>query len=475
MSVAQHPVTAFAFRPRLSAVVAMGALGLSLLIAPAGTATADPATAQTSTRQAPDSLFPEVGSSSYDVKHYTIGLTFKSSGEIKAKTTLVAKAEQRLKSFSLDLEGLIVDSVKVNGHKADFSRRNNKLIIKPSKVLDGRFWVTIEYHGKPVTHIDPDGAQDGWIPTSDGATVLSEPVGAMTWFPNNNTPRDKATFDMKITVPSKLEVAGSGDLRSVRKHDGQGTWRWLQPKQQATYLAMISIGDYDVYKSTMTTTIGRKFPILSFIEPKFGTLARERALIPKIIRSQELKFGPYPFNSAGIVVKDTGVGYALETQNRPVFDQTPDDLTNVHEWAHQWYGNSVTLSDWGDIWLNEGFAAYAEWLWDAAHGGPSTAEQFQQAYDDPQTVWSPAPANLEDPADLFGQQSYLRGAMTLEALRQKIGSHNFFVILRKWAQQNEYGNVSTADFIALSERVSGQDLDAFFQVWLYVAERPALD
>jgi aminopeptidase N len=477
MPAAQHPVTAFAFRPRLSAVVAMGALGLGLLIAPAGTATADPAksTTSTSTRQAPDSLFPEQGSTRYDVKHYAIGLTFKTSGEIKAKTTLVAKAKKRLKSVSLDLEGLIVDSVTVNGHKADFSRRDNKLIIKPSEVLDGSFSVTVKYHGKPVTHIDPDGAQDGWIPTSDGATVLSEPVGAMTWFPNNNTPRDKATFDMKITVPAKLEVAGSGDLASVRKHDGQETWRWLQPKQQATYLAMISIGNYDVYHSTMITTTGRKLPIWSFIEPKFGTLESERALIPKIIRSQERKFGPYPFNSAGIVVKDTKVGYALETQNRPVFDEIPPELTNVHEWAHQWYGNSVTLSDWGDIWLNEGFAAYAEWLWDAAHGGPSTAEQFQKAYDDPDTVWSPAPAALKDPADLFGQQSYLRGAMTLEALRQKIGSHDFFVILRKWAQQNAYGNVSTADFIALSERMSGQDLDAFFQAWLYVAERPALN
>ncbi len=320
MSVAQHPVTAFAFRPRLSAVVAAGALGLGLLIAPTGTATADPSTTSTSTRQAPDSLFPEQGSSRYDVKHYAIGLTFKTSGEIKAKTTLVAKAKKRLTSFSLDLEGLIVDSVKVNGQNADFSRRDNKLIIKPSEVLDGRFTVTVRYHGKPVTHIDPDGAQDGWIPTSDGATVLSEPVGAMTWFPNNNTPRDKAMFDMKITVPSKLEVAGSGDLKSVRKHDGQETWRWVQPYQQATYLAMISIGNYDVYKSTMTTTTGRKLPILSFIEPKLGTQAAARALVPKAIRYLERRFGPYPFNSAGIVVKDTDVGYALETQNRPVFD-----------------------------------------------------------------------------------------------------------------------------------------------------------
>jgi aminopeptidase N len=178
------------------------------------------------------------------------------------------------------------------------------------------------------------------------------------------------------------------------------------------------------------------------------------------------------------VVKDSDVDYALESQNRPVFDidegKTVDEFTNVHEWAHQWYGNSVTLSDWRDIWLHEGFAQYSEWLWDAAHGGPSTAEAFQQAYDDPDTEWSPPPADLPGPADLFSQPVYLRGGMMLEALRQKVGSHDFFVILRRWAQENEYGNVSTPEFIALSERVSGEDLDDFFEVWLYTEGRPAL-
>jgi aminopeptidase N len=477
MPAAQRSMTSFALRRRLPAMAAMGALGLGLLIAPAGIATAEPAkSTSTSTRHTPDSLFPEQGSSRYNVKHYAIKLSYQTSGEIKAKTTVIAKTKKRLKSFSLDLEGLTVDAVKVNGHRADFSRRDNKLIIKPSKVLDGRFSVTIKYHGKPVTHIDPDGSSEGWIPTDDGATTLNEPVGAMTWFPNNNTPRDKATFDMKITVPAKLEVAGSGDLWSVRKHDGQETWRWLQPHQQATYLAMISIGNYEVYQSTMRTTTGRTLPIWSFIEPKLGTQAAARALIPKAIRFLERRFGPYPFNSAGIVVKDIGVGYALETQNRPVFDIQEGEvheLINVHEWAHQWYGNSVTLSDWRDIWLNEGFAGYAEWLWTAARGGPSTAEQFQQAYDDPDTDWS-VPPIVTDPRELFDSMIYLRGTMTLEALRQEVGSRDFFVILRRWAQENKYGNVSTADFIALSERVSGEQLDAFFKAWLEVPERPAL-
>ena len=211
MSADQRLATASAFRPRLSATLAIGALGLGLLATPSGIAIAKPAAptqASTASRQAPDSLFPEVGSSRYDVKHYAISLSFQSSGNIKAKTSFTAKAKKPLKSFSLDLEGLIVDKVRVNGRTADFSRRDNKLIIKPSKTVAGRFSASIRYHGKPVTHIDPDGAQDGWIPTDNGAgaTVLSEPIGAMTWFPNNNTPRDKATFDMKITVPTKLEV-----------------------------------------------------------------------------------------------------------------------------------------------------------------------------------------------------------------------------------------------------------------------------
>lgn len=370
--------------------------------------------------------------------------------------------------------------MRVNGHAADFSRRDNKLIIKPSTAVDGRFKVAIKYHGKPVTHIDPDGSDDGWKPTTDGgATVLSEPVGAMTWFPNNNTPRDKATFDMKITVPSKFEVAGSGDLRSVRKHDGQETWRWQQPYQQATYLTMISIGNYDIYHSTMRRTTGRKLPIWSFIEPTFGSMAAERALIPKVIRYEERRFGPYPFGSAGIVVKDVGVGYSLETQNRPVFDgkDAADEETIVHEFAHQWYGNSVTLRNWVDIWLHEGFATYAQWLWTASHGGPSTAAQFQDEHDShpaSDELWSPPPADFDDPTELFGSQGYLRGAMTLEVLRQKVGSHDFFVILRKWAQQNAYGNVTTPEFIRLSERVSGQDLDALFNAWLYTAGKPAL-
>ena len=419
-------------RPRIArpliALLAAGTVGLGLLGVPTGLAAAEPnAARQAPTPGAPtagDSLFPEVGNGGYDVRHYAISLRYASSGSITARTTIRAKAKKALSSFSLDLEGLQVDRVRVDGRKASYVRRANKLVITPAKPVRGTFRTTVAYHGKPVTHIDPDGAKDGWIPTSDGATVVAEPVGAMTWFPNNNTPRDKASFRVAVNAPATPRGRGQRCAQK-KKHGARTTWTWTQRQPMATYLAMISIADYDVYRSTMTTTTGRKLPLWSFIEPALGSQASARALIPRAIRFAERRYGPYPFDSAGIVIKNIDVGYALETQTRPVFDGPTDDSTIIHEFAHQWYGNSVTPKDWGDIWLNEGFATYAEWQWAAAHGGPSTAEQFQQDYDaNPATagVWNPAPAKLTDPADLFGESSYLRGSMTLEVLRQEVGA-----------------------------------------------------
>ncbi len=463
-------------RTRIAAAAALLALPLGLLTPGAAQAAQSrPVVPRAGGESVGDSLFPTIGNTGYDVQHYAIWVGWRTTGRITAATTITARATHRLSSYSLDLEGLRVTRVVVDGRAATWTRHDDKLVVTPARPVSGQFTTRVSYRGKPVTHTDPDGAADGWIPTADGATVLSEPVGAATWFPNNNTPRDKATFRVRVTVPRTLKVAGNGDL--VRRHtvERRTTWTWAQRRPMATYLAMISIGRYRLYHSTMTTTTGRRLPIWSFVSPDLGRLRAQRAVIPAVVRFEERRFGPYPWTSVGIVVKKLGVGYALETQTRPVFDGTPDTSTIVHELAHQWYGDSLTLRSWEDIWLHEGFATYAEDLWSAAHGGPSTQAAFRRTYrENPASsdLWSPAPARFSDPADLFGSPVYTRGGMTLQALRHRVGDRDFARILKRWATVRRADSVTTPGFIAFAERVSGRNLDRFFEDWLYTPKRP---
>ena len=200
------------------------------------------------------------------------------------------------------------------------------------------------------------------------------------------------------------------------------------------------------------------------------------AKLPAVIDYYSSIFGPYPFASTGAIVDDAKVvGYSLETQTKPNFPYVPDEATLVHELAHQWYGDSVTLTQWPDIWLHEGFATWAEWIWSEHVGNKSAAQSFKQLYSTPAKdtrFWNPPPGDPGEPASLFDGTIYNRGAMTLQALRERIGDTTFFRVLRTWAQRNRYGNVTTPQFIALAERESGQSLTRFFDVWLYQPGKP---
>ncbi|SEQ33689.1 Peptidase family M1 [Microlunatus flavus] len=322
----------------LAALLTSAAVGLAVV--PAAPASAAPgATSPTPVaggQTSGDSLFDAYGNTGYDVRHYGIALAYAKNGSIRATTTVEARAARALSSFSLDLEGLSVDRVRVDGRTAAFRRDGTKLVVTPARPAKGRFTVTVRYHGRPVTHTDPDGSQDGWVPSTTGATALNEPVGAQTWYPNNNTPRDKASFDVALTVPKKLAAASNGVLRSRRTKDGQTTWRWRQRRPMATYLSMVAIGRFDVYRSTVELRHGRKIPAWTFVQPSLGSAKAQRSLLPKVLRFSEKQYGRYPFDAAGMVIQDLGVGYALETQTRPFFDGVPDEATLVHEYAHQW-------------------------------------------------------------------------------------------------------------------------------------------
>ena len=202
---------------------------------------------------------------------------------------------------------------------------------------------------------------------------------------------------------------------------------------------------------------------------------------PEIIEFLSGVAGPYPFGAAGGIVDDTDqFGYALENQTRPIYskyfftDTLNGDFVVVHELAHQWYGDSLAVKRWRHIWLNEGFASYAEWLWSEEQGLETPQELFDFWYDlipadDPfwqVTIGDPGPGAI------FDGSVYIRGAMTLQALRTAVGDDTFFEILPAWAQRKEGGNVSTKEFIQLAEKASGQDLSDLFRTWLFTPGRP---
>jgi aminopeptidase N len=270
----------------------------------------------------------------------------------------------------------------------------------------------------------------------------------------------------------------NGELISQTTENGMTTWHWRELTPMAPYLTTATNGAFN----TNFYTLPSGLLMYDAIDPtRNQTTGNARlALQGEIIDFLSGLYGEYPYTSGGGIIDNASfVGYALESQTRANYPNVPGRSTVVHEIAHQWFGNSVTLEQWPDIWLNEGFATFSEWIYDENHGGDTAQETFDELYatpedsEDGQDLWFPAPAALEDASQLFHTPVYDRGAMTLQALREKIGDDDtFFEILQTWYAENRNGNASTEDFIETSERVSGLELGDFFQVWLYEEGRP---
>jgi aminopeptidase N len=468
---------------RYRAASGMAGLALAGLLASQAVAVAPtperpaPAPATRATAGAPglgDSLFPKAGNGGYDVRHYSITLHYRpGSDSLRATATITARATKALSSFHLDFYGLNVESVSARGRAAEFDRHGSELTVTPARPIRAgvTYDVTVDYHGTPTVYIDPDQSEDGWITTDDGVAVADEPLGAMTWFPVNNHPSDKATYRVSITVPRGLVGISNGNLVRRRPHRGETTWVWRERDLMASYLSTATVGRFTVIRGRTAQGI----PIWSFVDPRLHGGLGVAARVRSVTGYWSSLFGPYPFSSTGVILDKADYGYALEVQTRPLFPFRPGIATLVHELAHQWFGDSVTPKDWSDIWLNEGFATYAEWLWEARTHPGAPHRRFAALYASPRSsgLWRPAPALPGTPRHLFGNPVYSRGAMTLQALRERIGSADFFTVLRRWVQQHRQGNATTHELKALAERVSGKQLDTLFRVWLYRRGKPS--
>ncbi|GAA3229334.1 M1 family metallopeptidase [Streptomyces sp. NPDC006186] len=428
-----------------------------------------------------DPFFAKAGNGGYDVGHYDLRLAYDPARHhLTGTATITARATQDLSAFDLDLKGLDVETVTVEGRPARFNRAGQEVTVRPAEDLDRgeTFQVTVRYAGSPLTVTDPDGSKEGWLPTADGALALGEPVGSMAWYPGNHHPSDKATYDITVTVPDGLTAVSNGELRGRTTSGGRTTFAWHTAEPMASYVTTLAIGRYEV----STPTVGeRRLPAYIAVDPVSAADSKKvLARLPEIMDWLETNFGPYPFSSTGAIVdRAEDAGYALETQNRPVFPGPPETVTLVvHELAHQWYGDSVTPKTWRDMWLNESFATYAEWLWDEDHGGDSAEETFQQLYahgeEKHEELWDFPPADPGGPEHVSADPVYQRGAMVLHKIRQAVGDDAFYDIVQGWAAAHRHGNASTADFTAFVEhRNPDVDFSGIWKDWLYGDGKPA--
>lgn len=420
-----------------------------------------------------DPYFPQLGNEGYDVQHYTIDLAVDmETNIIEGTTTIDALATQDLSAFNLDFIGLDISRILVDGSTASFSREGQELTVTPATLLldDAVFSVAVTYRGvpEPLPAARSDLSPAGWVRYKSGVFVTSLPDGAMSWFPCNNHPSDKATYTFRITVAKPFSVAANGTLSDEIDNGDTRTFVWTVRDPMVSYGASISIAEFKEYRQDGPNGL----EIVNFIPPTAtDDFQRYFVNVPDMIAYFSDTFGPFPFESFGYVIPaDLQFTGGFSNHSRPTvsLNRVGDELVVAHELSHQWWGNSVSIKTWKDGWLREGFAHYSEYLW-LEHKGARFGMQFWLSQQSTSTA-----APITDPTrqDFQGRAIYERGALTLHALRQTVGDAIFFDILRTYYDRFKYSNADTADFITVAEEVSGQDLNDFFNLWLFSTDTP---
>jgi aminopeptidase N len=478
--------------PRMTAT-ALALLATSALAAP--TAAAEAAQPSPGAAGIGDRLFPTLGNGGYDVSHYDLDLRYATSApaqSIDGTVTILAKATHDLSSFNLDFAGKGVGAVAVDGSPARWRRAGEELVITPeSPLLDGQsFEVRVgRFSASPTAPNADELLSSAFFTTRDGSATAGQPDSAHVIYPSNDHPRDKASFDFRFDVPAGTTAVANGVLTGRKTSGDRESWSYRQRQPMATELTQLAVGNFEV-----TSPGSRPDVVLRDVTPRRLTASLKPKLAPVVghLDWMESRVGRYPFDAYGSLVVDERLGFALETQTLSLFDTAlfalPRGLWDpvmVHELAHQWFGDSVSPSEWSDLWLNEGHASWYEFTYAAEKGfldedtGVANFEELMRlvysAGDEWRAEWGPvAQPGDEDPSELFSPNVYAGGALVLYALRQEIGEAGFRRVEREWVERYRDKSPSTADFIALASEVAGRDLTAFLRAWLYDTETPPM-
>ncbi|MBM7771466.1 aminopeptidase N [Actinokineospora baliensis] len=419
-----------------------------------------------------DPYYPEDGNGGYDVTSYDVAVSYDpTSKRLEGDTTVVATADAALGGYHLDLTGYDVAAVEVDGSPARFTREgDHELVITPATpVAAGAVFRTrVTYAGVPKISEDAALGVSGWqIAKSGGAFVAGEPHSASSWYPVNDHPLDKATFRLTAKVPDGWRVIANGREESTTSEGGWTTSTWVEPNRIAPYLTTVGIDKWTLVRSTLADGT----PVVDAYAPGTEDKRQVESRLPEVLEFLAGKFGPYPQSAAGGIFLNESISFSLETQTRPIYAKWAGLEVIVHEQAHQWFGNSVSLERWADVCLNECFASYAQWLWDEDKNRVDLDKLYRTTVArKTDSYWNRKLVDMGAGNEFTAV--YDKGQLAVHALRKQLGDEKFFTLLKRWTSEHRDGNASWADFTALVTEVAGTDIGPFLDAWFHQAGKP---
>lgn len=420
-----------------------------------------------------DTLYNPICQSKFDVLHYDIRVTLLPEEKmVRSTVRILGVFADSSDSLVFNLyDNMQIDSITINGNKAGYQRTPTQVVMAAHQYSVGdTLTVKAYYYGKPK-RLGFSSFVFGQINNIPLIHTLNEPQFASTWLFCEDSPQDKATMEIAVTADSSLTVVSNGKLMGINSMGAMKETRWATGYPIATYLICIYASWYSMFEDSFTSMDGTKMPLQYFVIPKhLENAKKDLKEHPKMLAVFESLFGQYPFVKEKYGIAEflwqggamehqtiTGVGTGLMSGHNYFED------IYVHELAHHWWGNAVTLKSWKDIWLNEGFASYSEVLYYEKTKGPDAVHrklaEFSQFYETG-TLYAPT-------TDLFSPMVYHKGAYVLHMLRNEIGDSAFFQLLKAYFKNHCYGYADTEDFKLLAEKISGKDLTRFFNQWVY--------
>ncbi len=424
-----------------------------------------------------DSVYPDVGDPRVDALLYDLDLTWDPLDErLTATAAITFRATRTAPRFQLDLgPGLTVGRLALDGEGVGFARRGKNLVVKAPIEADQRYVLTLDYVGTPRPAPAPTTRSDfsttGFTITDSGEVwTMQEPYGAYTWYPVNDQPSDKALYDITVHAPAPWTGISNGTLTELRTDDDTTTTAWQLTEPASSYLLTLAIGDY-VHASN-TTRSGLR---VDYWTPRGMVMGLEglqsaAASIDWI----EGKLGPYPFDSAGLVVTDSQS--AMETQTMLTLGNSSYVLSPAviaHELVHQWYGDQVSPADWRDVWLSEGMTMMMQWIYQDEFGIQPLRESVRSSRAADQGLRDDyGPPGDYDPQQFGGSNIYYPPALMWNELRMALGDDEFYRIARSWLSENDGSSVTREQIFDHWESETGLELSAFFDRWINARTTP---